>query len=235
MEFIHQMDGLPSECVLEILKCLLPRELLDFGSTCKLVFALCDEHENLLWERLCTLRWEAWPTIDFDCIANLTSTESRKLVYKRAEKHASNKNLDSYDLISNAWLFNFTPAAGGRGKNTLMKAYFAYTETNKLVLSIPPHYTNLGVHKLLPRRDVSEGGCDELFCTCETPCQQVAIHSFPLHRIQKIEHTRQWLITNDYVTILSVGKDYDPCGFDDRGFITLKGTNTRPTGSLQNM
>ena len=176
------MDDVPDEVILEILKCLLPRAILDFGATCKRILGLCDKYEHVLWERLCTLRWEPWPGIDFESIAQLTTTQSLKRLYIRAEEHAKDNNLSSYELLSNAWLFNFTPAAGGRGLDTLMRAYFAYRHvngSNKLVLCIPPQFNDLHVTKLAPRRSADEGGCDELFCTCEIPCQCIGIQNFP--------------------------------------------------------
>ena len=236
------LGDLPDEILLMVATFLPPRALIDFGSTCKRIWGISEANDELMWKPLCALRFEHWPlyrgeVARFALCPWLFPGSIWKKLYKRTEEHAACKILTKQAINSCAWLFNFTPRAGGRGKETLRKADFSCDGT----LNIYPDYRNLR-WSFLERDDVAaNGGCGAFSCSCSIPCQAMRIENFPLHRIQRIESTRQWLITNEYVTLLSVSKqaaDLDSVEYDERGFQTVVSATTSeviPTGSLQNI
>lgn len=164
--------------------------------------------------------------------------------YRIVQADADRTLLTQEELETLTWHFNFTPGAGGRGRQTLKSVRF--TERKIYVPGYPP--LDYFLVDPVPAQSVDEaiaefsasgeadpnspqrlGHLRQLLSAlmanpqhrASLPGQEqcVQIANFPPHRVQRLQNTREWLIYNGNVTIVSCGPD-GLGEYDERGFLT---------------
>ena len=130
-------DRLPDDLILSVAQWLDPRALLRFGACARRMHGLPKE---ALWRSLCTARCEATPRF------RLTPEREQWLLnhvqpdwvarYRFSLREILRTTITTEELQTFNWHFNFTPAAGGRGRATLVRARF--TKTHVVLPNYPP-------------------------------------------------------------------------------------------------
>eukprot|EP00980_Cylindrotheca_fusiformis_P019295 scaffold6614_cov88-Cylindrotheca_fusiformis.AAC.6 len=121
---------------------------------------------------------------------------SWKARYAWVQLDLSRTVLTEMELETMDWYFNFTPQVGGRGKDTLRRCIFR--DGMLLIVGFPPLPYNLvkiGSHK-----------------------QALVIEDFPLHFVERLKDTGEWLIKNPNVTMVSSCDESGALSYTDRGF-----------------
>ena len=130
-------ERLPDDLILSVAQWLDPRALLRFGACARRMHGLPKE---ALWRSLCTVRCEATPRF------RLTPEREQWLLnhvqpdwvarYRFSLREIIRTTITTEELQTLNWHFNFTPAAGGRGRATLVRARF--TKTHVVLPNYPP-------------------------------------------------------------------------------------------------
>ena len=213
-------ERLPDDLILSVAQWLDPRALLRFGACARRMHGLPKE---ALWRSLCTVRCEATPRF------RLTPEREQWLLnhvqpdwvarYRFSLREIIRTTITTEELQTLNWHFNFTPAAGGRGRATLVRARF--TKTHVVLPNYPPLPYMLHMpSEVEAAANEGEGStsADEMPTASPTPqCLQIA--NFPGHCVQRLEDG-EWLVYNHNVSFVScVGTE--PSAFDQRGFLTV--------------
>ena len=248
------LDVLPDELLLSFAQFLGPRELLDFCATCK----RC-EHLTVdwVWRRLCAQAWSACPRYRL-CPQREQWLDAHmkfdwKTRYRLIADDLRRTRTTPEELAELRWFFNFTPKAGGRGRQTLARARFDRTKV------LVPGFTPLPYQVIDPSTDAEEpsasGDADPTAAEAdmsqrvrqkivkirqmmtsllwerredrsEVLPQIVNIANFPPHWVHRLEDG-EWLIYNDNVSFVSSAGD-EPGSYDERGFLTVPETAAEP-------
>ena len=134
----------------------------------------------------------------FEPIVSTYSWTSWKEAFRWTDTDSNRTVLLNDELQQLAWYFNFTPKAGGRGRDTLLKGRFAGT---RLLL---PEYPPLRSYLVTDQSSAK---------------QFLVISNFPWHEIERLPNG-EWLITNPNVTLVSSYRGVEP-DYDERGFLTM--------------
>ncbi len=130
-------ERLPDDLVLSVAQWLDPRSLLCFDACGRRIHSL---PKGALWRSLCAAICEALPRY------RLTPEREQSLVasvqpdwvarYRHTVHELSRTTITKEELQTLNWHFNFTPAAGGRGRATLVRARF--TGSHVVLPNYPP-------------------------------------------------------------------------------------------------
>jgi hypothetical protein len=153
-----------------------------------------------LWKARCNDCWKEFPRY------RLTGSRQRwldeqlkyyswKARYAWVKQDLSRTTLTKAELESLDWYFNFTPLAGGQGKDTLRRCIFR--DGLLLAAGFPP----------LPYSLVNMGSRK----------QALAINDFPVHFVERLKSSGEWLIKNSNVTFVSCD-EAGSLSYTDRGF-----------------
>ena len=190
------------------------------------------------WRELCRARWADKPRYAltpereaFLARASFAMPQSWRARYDFFERDRQRAFLSADELEGLHWHFNFTPAAGGRGRASLQRVQFDGRCLR--VPGFPPL-----PYILEPRAadgsaldadddEAGEGPAagtfammrDMLAALPELPQQRLLIANFPPHVVSRLDSDWEWLITNDNVTLVSSGTD-DVVAYDERSFQT---------------
>ena len=190
------------------------------------------------WRELCRARWADKPRYAltpereaFLARASFAMPQSWRARYDFFERDRQRAFLSADELEGLHWHFNFTPAAGGRGRASLQRVQFDGRCLR--VPGFPPL-----PYILEPRaadgsaldaddEEAGEGPAagtfammrDMLAALPELPQQRLLIANFPPHVVSRLDSDWEWLITNDNVTLVSSGTD-DVVAYDERSFQT---------------
>ena len=230
-------SGLPPEIHTHIGCFLDARSLLAYCATCR---ALGELQWDQTWRALCKARWQPWPRyrlterraeLWLELAANGAPINSWLGRYRWVEADAARKELRDGELSQLEWWFNFTPSAGGRGRQTLTRAQFGNDGFLRL-LNYPPL-----PYRVEPREPHEIGWLTRTFVRAtvnfleavgdgqftlyeRAPARQaVIISNFPLHTVQRLE-SKEWLIENENVMLVSCEKGGEPT-YDERNFLTV--------------
>ncbi len=131
------------------------------------------------WKKLCDQDFEFLSR--YKCAKHGYSDASYKATYRQISMEVRRTKITPEDLEFLSWYFNFTPAAGGRGKDTLVKCKFY---NSCLILDeYPP----------LP-----------YFVTEDSHFLQIAY--VPPHQVSR-QPDGEWLTMNDNVAFVSFGPE----------------------------
>lgn len=150
-------------------------DMCKLESTCSHMGKMIEKTNQ--WKRLCDRDFELLPR--YNCARHGYPNASYKVSYREIFTEVRRTQITPEDLESLSWYFNFAPAAGGRGKETLVECKF---EDSCLILDeYPP----------LP-----------YFVDDDSPLLRIAF--FPPHVVSRLSNG-EWLITNDNVALVSFG------------------------------
>lgn len=178
---------------------------------------------------------EATAQLSWKCRYFWVRTEAQRVVLTEAE------------MGSLQWLFNFTAHAGGQGSATLKEVRFmnshlllpGFPPLPYALMRLPnieqlPHADTTGAHDQnkppsTPVESFDESGSSSSPTNPSSapqargspqPQQAVRIANFPPHIVERVPDTREWLISNANVTIVSCHAADGGYGtFTDRNFL----------------
>ena len=241
-------DGFPDELVLGACSYMQPQDLLAASSTCQRLAALpVDRIWRDAYAHL-TIAWPMYALTPERELALNSAESTAQLSWKRryfwVPREAQRVVLTEAEMSSLRWLFNFTAHAGGQGLATLKEARFV--NSHLLLPGFPPlpyaltrlpsmehatdndHDTSASTTPIessvernpsnLSARASSASQASGL--SFLQPQQAVRIANFPPHIVERVPSTREWLISNDNVTVVSCHAADGGYGtFTDRNFL----------------
>lgn len=191
------LEGLPDSLLLNILSFTEVPELVRVELVS---IRLQNLDTGALWNAICQDCWKPYPRYRLS-EARVRWLDKHMKYYSWKARFAwvqidlSRTTMTQEELERLDWYFNFTPQAGGRGKETLRRCIFR--DGMLLVVGFPP----------LPYSLVQIGSRK----------QALAINDFPLHFLERIFSNGEWLIKNANVTMVSCDES-GSLSFTDRGF-----------------
>ena len=232
---------LPDELIVQVASNLAPSGLLRLLASCRRLHSL---PTDALWKAFCEARWEPWPRyrLSAERVRWLDAQETLPRAwigrYRHFEADALRTEISAAELIELSWNFNFTPQAGGRGRESLVPARFS--DAHLHVPGYPPL-----PYALRSGSGASTGGPEassvaaalstvralmtSLLSTepeaaapagSEVEPQQMLIAHFPPHRIRRYREEMEWVIENENVNIVSCAAG-SIGSFDENSFLTL--------------
>lgn len=129
---------LPDDLIADCLRKLGACDLLNACATAKRWHALQSED---MWRTLCASRWSEWPpyrltTTREQWLEQNMASSSWRARYFFFERDRLRAVIKVHEISSLHWKFNFTPAAGGHGRQTLRQARF--DGSHLIVAGYPP-------------------------------------------------------------------------------------------------
>jgi len=237
------LDGLLDELVLAVLTFLPAPSLVAVQRTCHHLGGLAGD--GTIWRSLCAARWQNKPRYRLTAARERWLDVHLPLPWKDRfaffERDARRQHLHPSELVTNRWHFNFTPQAGGRGRETLQLVHFRDDEPKPMLhmQGYPPlpYHLSCKSQPSLPGQPVEAPGVkaqwgpptreqalmDDLIdapsAGASPEVQVLYIANFPAHQVSRRESDWEWLIVNENVTLVSAGPEGD-VSFDERGFQT---------------
>lgn len=136
------------------------------------------ETAETIWEERLRQDWIGFPRYRSDRRDYSNEFTTAKDAYKFVFRDVRRTNITEEELVRLKWYFNYTEAAGGRGRDTLLECEFAQ-DSFLYVGGYPPLPFELAVNGTILR-----------------------VGSFPDHPIERLGDG-EWLICNDAVTFVS--------------------------------
>jgi hypothetical protein len=181
------LSNLPPELIGYIMIFMNYMDLSQFEQTCEWVYRLVASTHA--WKYRCDMDFA--PYSRYDCRKYGYPYENYKKSYRHLFLEVRRNKIQNQDLESLDWYFNYTPIAGGRGKDTLVSCSFRNGQLHLVGYSPLPYYISLDGSLL-------------------------GIGIFPPHQVNRLPNG-EWLIINENVTFVSC----EPNGvltYSDRGF-----------------
>jgi hypothetical protein len=163
------------------------RDLTQFEQTCESAYRLVAS--TLAWKYRCDSDFVPYPR--YDCQKYGYPCEDYKKSYRYLFSEVRRKKIHIHDLESLDWYFNYTPVAGGRGKDTLVSCSFRDGQLHLVGYPPLPYYISLDASLL-------------------------GIGIFPPHHVNRLPNG-EWLIINENVTFVSCEPNRI-LTYRDRGF-----------------
>ena len=166
---------IPDDVLHHVMLFLTAQDTCRLTSTCTHIGRVIDASKQ--WKTLCDRDFKDFPR--YNCETNGYPNTCYKVSYRHIIAEVQRTTINPADLEFLNWYFNFSPAAGGRGKATLVECSFI---DGCLILDeYPP----------LPYYIIDES-------------RSVNIAYFPPHDVSRLPDG-EWLIRNENVAMVSFG------------------------------